>query len=165
MDLYLLRHAEAVARGTSGIERDADRPLTENGVKKINKVAKAMKKMELSFDVILSSPYLRAKDTAQIAGEVLGCGSLVRLTSNLVTSASPAAIVEEINTDYSDCKSVLLVGHEPFLSGLISTLISGRDDIPIGFKKSGLCKLSTDGLRYGKCATLDWLMGPSQFLT
>lgn len=165
MELYFLRHAEAVARGTSGITRDADRPLTENGVKKINKVAKAMKKMELSFDAFLASPYIRAKDTAQIAGEVLGCASLVTLTENLVSSASPAAIVDEINRDYRDCKSVLLVGHEPFLSALISTLISGRNDIPIAFKKSGLCKLSTDQLRYGKCATLEWLMGPSQVLT
>lgn len=162
MDLYLLRHAEAVARGTSGITRDADRPLTENGVKKMNKVAKAMMKMELTFDAILASPFLRAKDTAQITAEVLGCDSLVRLTSNLATSANPASIVDEINRDYPNCKSVLLVGHEPYLSGLISTLISGRTDSLISFKKSGLCKLSTDHLRYGKCATLEWLMGPSQ---
>jgi phosphohistidine phosphatase len=55
-----------------------------------------------------------------------------------------------------------LVGHEPYLSQLISLLVSGREDIGIDFKKGGLCKLEAEKLRYGKCAQLIWLLTPKQ---
>jgi len=55
MNLYLLRHGIAAEPGTAGITRDADRPLTADGEKKVGKIARAMKAMELSFDAIVSS--------------------------------------------------------------------------------------------------------------
>lgn len=159
MELYLLRHGDAAPHGTM---KDADRPLTEDGIKKMKNIAKSMRKMGLSFDAILSSPYNRAKGTADIVGGVLECKSLIRLTSNLVSDANPEALLKEINEDYTQKKKVLLVGHEPYLSNLISVLISGKHDVSIKLRKGGLCKLTADALRPGKCATLEWLMGPSQ---
>ncbi|MCL5021093.1 MAG: hypothetical protein M1339_05410, partial [Bacteroidetes bacterium] len=64
----------------------------------------------------------------------------------------------------SSNKEILLVGHEPLLAGLISVLISGRHDVSVRLKKGALCKLSADRLHFGKCATLEWLMGPSEFI-
>ncbi len=161
MELFILRHSDAVTPGTV---RDADRPLTNEGIKKMTRVAEAMRKMELSFDVILSSPYVRAKETAAIVGEVLRCGSLIRLTPNLVSEANPSALIKEIN-NLPEKNKILVVGHNPFLTILISVLISGRDDALLTLGKGGLCKLTAETLRLGKCARLEWLAGPSQFVS
>lgn len=162
MDIFLLRHADAVEVGRMGVTRDQDRPLTERGVKKLKKVAQVLLSMEVSFDTILSSPYVRAKETAEIIGEAMECRSRIKLTPNLVVDAGPAELVKEINEDHSRSRTVLLIGHEPQLVSLASVLISGRHDVSIRLKKGGLCKLSADSLRFGRCARLEWLIGPSQ---
>ncbi|MCL5020852.1 MAG: hypothetical protein M1339_04140 [Bacteroidetes bacterium] len=72
--------------------------------------------------------------------------------------------MNEINEDYSRRKEILLVGHEPADLSLPSVLISGRHGVSLKLKKGGPCKLSADSLRFGKCATLEWLMGPSQII-
>ena len=64
MNLYILRHGIAVERGTPGYAKDADRPLTLEGERKLQLIAQAMKALDLAFDLILSSPYLRARQTA-----------------------------------------------------------------------------------------------------
>jgi phosphohistidine phosphatase SixA len=56
----------------------------------------------------------------------------------------------------------VLVGHEPFLSGLISVLLTGKPGMKIDFKKAALCKLSVEELRFGDCASLCWLLTPRQ---
>ena len=123
-----------------------------------------MRRMGMNFDAILSSPYVRAKDTAQIVGEVFECKSIVRLTPHLVVAGSPTELVKQLNEEYRGKEQILLVGHEPNLSNLASVLISGREDVFIRLKKSGICRLSVGRLRFGRCATLEWLMGPSQLL-
>ena len=59
-------------------------------------------------------------------------------------------------------ESVLLTGHEPYLSGLVSFLVFGDAGAPIDFKKAGLCKLKVDSLRFGACARLCWLLTARQ---
>lgn len=158
MELYVLRHSDAAPHGTM---RDADRPLTDEGIKKLTRVAEAMRKMELSFDAILSSPYIRAKETADIVGKVMQCESLIRLTPHLVSGADPSDIVKEIKQDLSHKNRILIVGHNPFLTILISVLVSGREDTSIRLRKGGLCKLTAETIKFGKCGTLEWLMAPS----
>ena len=72
MNLYLLRHGIAVEPGTPGFAHDADRALTPEGERKLGKIAEAMEAMELRFDRVLSSPYLRARQTAEIIAKALG---------------------------------------------------------------------------------------------
>jgi phosphohistidine phosphatase SixA len=75
--------------------------------------------------------------------------------------------VSEINRDYSRLGSILIVGHEPYLSKLISVLLSGEKNILVTMKKGGICKLSVPDLgrlRYGRCATLKWLLPPAHIL-
>ncbi len=158
MEIYILRHGIAVERGTPGYKRDGDRPLTEEGVEKMRQIAKAMREMDLQFDVIFSSPYVRAKATADIVAETLG--ENVTLTDSLPPEADPAELIDEINGEKP--QRVLLVGHEPDLSALISTLICGKRNADIELKKGGLAKLTAETLTYGKCATLNWLLTPKQ---
>jgi phosphohistidine phosphatase len=164
VNLYILRHAIAVERGLPEYEDDSQRPLTGKGRKRMAKMAKGMQALDLDFDLILSSPFSRARQTAEIVAEELDMGDELQLTDHLAPEGDPAALVAFINEQYGDKESVVLVGHEPYLSGLISTLIAGMPNIPINLKKGGLCCLTVEALSYGQCATLEWLLAPRQLL-
>jgi phosphohistidine phosphatase len=162
MNLYVLRHGIAVEPGTPGYANDADRPLTPEGERKLRQIAQAMEALELSFEVILSSPYLRARQTAEIVAEVLKGRNKLELSDSLTPGGSTKKLVEWLNSIQPSPESVMLVGHEPYLSGLISLLVSGREAFAVVMKKGGLCKLSTESLKPGRCAALEWLLTPKQ---
>jgi phosphohistidine phosphatase len=162
MMLYLLRHAIAVERG--GLEHADDRlrPLTPKGERRMRRIAEGMLRLGLSFDLLLSSPYLRAKQTADIVAEVFKLQERLHLSATLAPDGHPRHLLAELGGRYKAQRNVLLVGHEPYLSQLISLLVSGGTDLRVVMKKGGLCKLSASPLRYGRCATLEWLMTPRQ---
>jgi phosphohistidine phosphatase len=162
MDLFILRHGIAEARGTPAPGGDSQRRLTAVGKSKIRRAARGMKALELDFDLILSSPYLRASETAGIVSDVFGLEAKLVLSTALAADGNPKELLDQLKQDYPKRKRILLVGHEPYLSRLISLLISGDTAIAITLKKGGLCKLSTAALHYGRCATLEWLLTPSQ---
>lgn len=163
MELYILRHAIAGDR-ESFYGPDSERPLMKEGVRKMKRIAKELRKLDLKFDVILSSPFLRAKRTAEIMAEEFHHKDNLKFSSHLKVGGDPAALIHEINTGYKKFDRILLVGHEPYLSGLISMLVSGKTDTSITMKKGGICKLSVESLRYERCATLEWLMAPAQII-
>ena len=158
MEIYILRHGIAVERGTKGYKNDSDRPLTKEGAEKMEQIAKTLLAMEVQFDLILSSPYVRAQQTAQIVGAELG--EEVTFTDFLIPGANGLELIGEINDEKP--QRVLLVGHEPDLSELISVLVTGVTEAMIELKKGGLCKLTSDKLSFGKSATLNWLLTPRQ---
>jgi len=162
VNLYILRHGIAVEPGTPGYAADSDRPLVPEGERKLRKIAKAMEALELSFDLILASPYLRARQTAEIIAGAAKPKKKVELSEALTPGGSPKKLIESLNRLKPTPEDVLLVGHEPNLSGLISLLISGEPDLCIAMKKGGLCKLTAEPLEYGRCAILDWLLTPKQ---
>ena len=162
MNLYILRHGIAVEPGTPGYEKDADRPLTSEGERKLRQISKAMEALELSFDLILSSPYLRARQTAEIVAEALKARKRLELSDHLTPGGSTKKLVELLNRLQPPPDNVLLVGHEPYLSGLISLLVTGSVTSAVIMKKGGLCKLSTESLKHGRCAALEWLLTPKQ---
>jgi phosphohistidine phosphatase len=162
MNLFILRHGIAVEPGTHGYEKDADRPLTPEGERKLLQIAEAMEALDLTFDLILSSPYVRARQTAEIVTEALRVRKRLELSDNLAPGGSPKKLVELLNRLQPRPENVLLVGHEPYLSGLIALLVSGAAILPVVMKKGGLCKLTTGSLIHGRCATLEWLLTPKQ---
>lgn len=162
MILYLLRHAIAVNRGDPAYGQDSQRPLTPKGERRMHLAAKGMLAMGLSFEGILSSPYVRAKQTADIVAEVLPAPAHVDISPALVPEGDPRQMIAELQHHDRTHQNLLLVGHEPYLSHLISTLLTGRPALEIVMKKGGLCKLSADRWRYGRCATLEWLLAPRQ---
>jgi phosphohistidine phosphatase len=164
MNFFILRHGIAVERGTPGYAKDADRPLTLEGERKLHLIAKAMENLELRFDLILSSPYLRARQTAEVVAGALGLRKKLDFSDSLVPDGSPHQLVELLNRLKPVPESVLLVGHEPYLSGLISLFVSGKESCLVALKKGGLCKLTTESLKHGRCATLEWLLTPKQMV-
>jgi phosphohistidine phosphatase len=162
MNLYFLRHGIAVEPGTAGYEKDADRPLTPEGERKLGQIAEAMKALELTFDLILSSPYLRARQTAEIVAEAFTARKKLQFSSSLACGGDTKELVNDLNRLRPYPENVLLVGHEPYLSGLISLLVADNTTSAVVMKKGGLCKLSTESLKHGRCAALAWLLTPKQ---
>lgn len=163
MNLFLMRHGIAVDRDPVSFPDDSRRPLTLKGEDRVRLIADAMRALELSFDQIVSSPYLRASQTAEIVAQSLGLRAQLEFTGALAADADPKAVIRVVNQIKPPPENVLLVGHEPYLSQLISTLISGAPEAAIDLKKGGLAKLELQGtLRYTRCAELVWLLAPKQ---
>ncbi|MGA2240823.1 MAG: phosphohistidine phosphatase SixA [Verrucomicrobiota bacterium] len=162
MNLYLLRHGIAVEPGTPGYEKDSERPLTSEGKSRLRQTAAAMKKMDLRFDLILSSPFLRAKQTAEIIAESLKLKKQPGFSDTLTPDGNPKALVRQLNELKPAPEDVLLVGHEPYLSRLLALLTTGETGMAIDLKKGGLGKLEAESLRLGRYAKLVWLLTPRQ---
>ena len=160
MNLYILRHAKAGERSPR-FPDDSKRPLTRDGEKEMFCVARGMREMDLNFDLILSSPFVRARRTAEIVAEVFQSNEL-KLSNNLASGGDSRKLIDELNDNHSSLESILLSGHEPDLSKLISRLTAGDEKLSLHFKKAGLCKLTVEELRFGHCATLEWLLTPRQ---
>src|ERR1035441_4552766 len=110
MNLFILRHGIAVEPGAHGYEKDADRPLTPEGERKLLQIAEAMEALDLTFDLILSSPYVRARQTAEIVTEALRVRKRLELSDNLAPGGSPKKLVELLNRLQPRPENVLLVG-------------------------------------------------------
>lgn len=140
---------------------DSLRPLTLEGKKQLKKISKALKKMDLEFALILSSPFERAKATAEIVADKLKLKKRLKFSGELKSEGDPEKLIAEINRLKPSPKNLLLVGHEPYLSEFISQLVSGGE-MGMDFKKAGLCKLRVERLNFGRCAKLCWLLTPKQ---
>jgi phosphohistidine phosphatase len=165
VSLFVLRHGIAVQRGDSNYPLDSDRPLTAKGVKRMRKIAYGMRRLRVGFDVVLSSPYRRALETAFVVAREYQAGETVQTASALKAEVLPEEVIRTLLENFSTCRRMLLVGHEPQLSALVSTLTSGSAGARPLLKKGGLCKVQVDKLEIGKCATLVWLLTPKQLMT
>ncbi len=162
MNLYILRHGIAVERGEPGFKTDADRPLTPKGKRQLRQIAAAMKNLEVHFDLILSSPFRRARQTAEIVARGFGLKQRLAFSDELAPDGNPKVLIRQLNEWEPVPENILLVGHEPYLSQLVASLISGTTAMSVVMKKGGLGKLETGTLRFGRCATLAWLLTPKQ---
>lgn len=160
MNLYIVRHAIAVERGTPGYEDDSARPLTDAGRKKMRKIAKGLERLGVALDVILTSPYVRARDTAKILAERFDMMDRVFFSENLIPPGNFEELVFEIHEKY-DLANVALVGHEPMLSNFTSWLTTGDTDVRMTLKKGGVAYLTSDSLYQDGRASLEWLLAPS----
>jgi len=162
MNLYILRHGIAVEPGTPGYEKDSDRPLIPKGRRQLKQIAGAMKRMDLRFDLVVSSPLLRAEQTAEIITGSLKLEARSRISDALKPDGNPITLVRQLNELNPVPEAALLVGHQPNLSRLISLLTAGDTDLVVDLKKGGLCKLEAASLQPGRCAMLTWLLTPKQ---
>jgi phosphohistidine phosphatase len=162
MNLYLMRHG--IAAALDGAAVDAERPLSRKGIKRTRRIAKGMRRLGLSFDVLLTSPLARARQTADIVAIVLGAEALVEEMPGL----SPESTVEKLLSGldrHKERADLLLVGHEPLLSTTVSHLLGGkaaRNGLNIALKKGGLCRVEIDALPPAGPGMLHWLLAPKQ---
>jgi len=162
--IYLLRHGPATPRGDAAYPLDSDRPLTPKGIKRTRRIADGMRRLKVSFDVMVTSPYKRALETAFVVARQYGAGQTIQTCAALAPEVLPEEVIRVLQEKYASSRELLLVGHEPQLSALISTLTTGSAGARPLLKKGGLCKLQVDKLQAGKYATLLWLLTPRQLL-
>jgi phosphohistidine phosphatase len=126
----------------------------------MRQIAKALRNLGVDFDLILSSPYVRACETAEILADVFKMKKRVVLTDNLTPLIDPELLIGEINEKYS-VDSLAVVGHEPYLSTLIGLLVAENTKIDITLKKGGISYITADDLHHlDHRATLEWLLTP-----
>src|SRR5688572_13429384 len=125
MELYVLRHAIALTASEAGVNQDAERPLSSDGRDKMKRIAATMKRLGIEVDLILSSPYVRARETALLAHDGLGLEGCLQFTSALASGQDSSFILTELKERFKRSERLMIVGHEPDLSGLISRITSG----------------------------------------
>lgn len=154
MNLYIIRHAIAVEEDPSG--DDSQRALTEKGRKKMRQIAKGLRILGVEFDMILSSPYVRARETAEVLNDVFKMKRPLAFSEHLVPTGDPSALAVEIKEKYS-VNDLAIVGHQPLLTNFISLLAAKGAHVDVELKKGGVCRLSTDDMHF---AVMQWLFTP-----
>jgi phosphohistidine phosphatase len=156
MELYLLRHGIA-ENGAPG-RRDADRALTPEGKKKLRDVLKVAANAGLSPGRILTSPYRRAVETAEIAADLLGYTAELVRTEALTPDSSPRNVWQEIRI-YREDPQLLLASHEPLLSQCVAFLLSSPS-LAVDMKKGGLVRIDLERLGPEPSGLLKWYLVP-----
>jgi len=160
MNLYILRHALAADKA-DWKGSDSDRPLTKDGIRKMKKVGKGMRRLDMTVDGILTSPHRRAYDTAVIAAKALKLKNRLKTSRMLAPDGDMKALIRHLALNFRSWESVLLVGHEPYLGSLMGILVAGNATAGTLLDKAGLAKLSADSFTNGQCAQLEWLLSPN----
>ncbi len=162
MELYFLRHALAVEPGTGGFSHDSERPLTAEGVEKMKKTVQGMRQLEIALDHIVSSPYVRAKQTAEIVAKGLGFHQEIKTSDALTPNADFKSFLKLLKAFGADQK-ILLVGHRPSIGEFVSLLTVGQSSETIDFKPGGFCRVKMPDINGpGALGQLKWFLTPKQ---
>ena len=160
MDCLFVRHGIAVER-EEWDGKDVDRPLTEEGVRRVCQVAAGLRRLAVRPTVIYASPARRAADTAQLLHDLLARPSCMELRDELLPEASPTDLVRLLQHRSSE-PCVICVGHEPQLGMAAGVLLSGRASESFPLKKAGACLIELSiPVKPGR-GVLRWWMTPGQ---
>jgi phosphohistidine phosphatase len=155
MRLLVVRHAIAVPHGTAGVA-DHERPLTPEGELKFREAAQGLARILDRPDALLTSPWLRARQTAAIAAVAWG-GPEPKETPALASGSFEAQA--EVLDQYPDDATVAIFGHEPWVSELLARLIGTSDDERLTFKKGGAALVDLPG-PLAEGGSLVWYLPP-----
>jgi phosphohistidine phosphatase len=154
MEVYLLRHGIAESGGAG--RPDAKRKLTDAGKEKLRQVLARARAAKVSPSLILTSPLVRAVETAQIAAEELGYKDAIPQTDALLPSSTPQAVWRELRS-HGGQTGILLAGHEPLLSELASFLL-GASRVVVEMKKGALLRIDIGDSAGAPRGVVRWLM-------
>ena len=166
MDLYILRHGYAGKRLPDPM-KDTKRQLTGSGKKEVVQVAKSLKRLKIKFNYIFSSPWTRALQTAKIIATEYKLLDQIEQYEELKPRGNKDFLynkLKKLNVE----STILIVGHEPYLSNMISDIISNnimdknhnRKSINIVLKKAGLSKINITSTVPKLKGELNWLLTP-----
>lgn len=162
MELILMRHALAEERSARWPD-DTQRPLSKEGEKKHRAVSEALLSFGLRFDEIVSSPLIRARQTADITARVFGWNGTIQESDALGGGFDVPAVLRMLET-YDAGARVLGVGHEPDFSELAATLLHASGDVEIAFKKSAVMGLELPSPPRQGSATLLYFLKPGHLV-
>lgn len=159
MDLYILRHGKAEQIAQTG--NDADRKLTKKGREDILAAGTWMAAQGIRFDLIATSPLVRAQETAAIVAGVLEFPAKPVIWDCLVPEGTPDTLCREISR-FENTAAILLTGHEPLLSAFIGRIIAGDEHAGIVMTKGGLAKIRNFYYSQHPVGELHWLLTARQ---
>ena len=155
-ELYLVRHGLAEERGELWPD-DSKRPLTEEGMSSLRKSARGLARLGVALDVVLTSPLVRTRQTAEIIAGGFDPRPAVVNVESLTPDGTYAAVVADLEK-HARKNRIGLVGHEPAIGELAARLIGSRH--PIEFKKGAVCRIDVDAIPPGGLGDLRWLLTP-----
>lgn len=169
MKLYVMRHG--IAADATEYANDANRPLTPEGDRKTTKIAQRLHKMQIDFDLILTSPLLRAQQTAKILQKV-GLSEKIEVSPHLAPSGDIQDWVEwlepwrDSRLQQGGSPSLAIVGHQPNLGNWAEILLWGQANDSLVVKKAGILGLTLPKLGSPIARSeLFWLTQPKYLLS
>ncbi len=153
--LYLLRHADAGDPEAWTGDDDA-RPLSPKGREQAERLATFLHGVRLTVDAVISSPKVRARETAEIVADGLGQRGKVRIDDRLASGVRPAT-VDDVCQDAGSPARIVIVGHDPDFSALLSTLAGAPE---LTMKKGAMARVDVRGRVAEADGTLRWLVPP-----
>lgn len=163
VEILLVRHAIAEERPSRAWDGDRDRPLTVDGAERFRRIARALAAVWGPPDLLLASPYARAWQTARILEEEGGWAA-PEACPELEPAHTPAAVLAALRARAA-ADHIVLVGHEPVMSGFLSLLLGGSAGaVSLEMKKGGAALLRCDAPPVAGTAELIWLLPPRVLL-
>jgi len=155
-ELYLIRHGVAEDRGEAWPD-DAKRPLTAKGKARLTKAMRGLAAAGVQLDLVLTSPLVRARQTADVIAGVFEPHPHIVAIDSLAPGGSYQAVLADLER-HSRKSKIALVGHEPDLGELAARLAGSRRRWE--FKKGGMCRIDVQSLPLGGPGSLRWFLTP-----
>jgi len=159
MKLYLMRHGIALDRIGGAVQNDFQRPLTDEGQVETRAVALALKRLGVHADVVVASPLVRAKQTAEIVCDIFSVKRPLEITDALAPGGA-ASDVYKVLRKFTPFEEAFLVGHEPDIGRLTGTLLWSGPDLNIPFKKAGIARVDVFDVPPTSPGELKWFLTP-----
>ena len=158
-ELYIMRHGIAMMRTATTVMEDAKRPLTPDGKQKMRDIAAGLVRAGMEVDWIVSSPLVRAVETAEIVGDALSSKPPLDFCDALRPGGEPEGLITFL-AKRANRRRVLVVGHEPDLGDLAARLIGAGRNANMPFKKGGCCLISFSAFPPKAPGRLVWWLTP-----
>jgi phosphohistidine phosphatase len=155
-ELYLIRHGVAEKRGDKWPD-DAKRPLSEKGMARMRRAGRGLVRLGLEFDVVLTSPLVRTRQTAEIVAGSFELRPPIVNADSLAPGGAYAAVLADLARQARRSR-IALVGHEPGIGELAARLAGSRR--PLRFKKGAVCRIDVESIPPGAPGTLRWFATP-----
>ena len=158
-EFYVMRHGIAVTRGSAGFADDAKRPLTPEGKQKMRQIVQGLKRIGFNVDWVITSPLVRAVETAEIVADSLASNVPMDFSDALRPGGSAEELISFL-AKHRNRKRVLVVGHEPDLSEMTARLLGAGRHANLTFKKGGCGLITFDEFPPKSPGQLVWWLTP-----
>ena len=154
--IYLVRHGLAAEQGPE-FPDDSQRPLTAEGIERLQVEGVGLRQLQVKLDRVLTSPLVRAVQTAEILSAAVAGGSPLVTVDALRPGGRYDALMSSLARLGAE-GSIALVGHMPSIGEAAARLIGAPE--PLAFKKGAICCIEVDGLPPSGVGLLHWFLPP-----
>ncbi len=159
MKIYLVRHGIAAERLGGAVLNDSQRPLTDEGKAETRQVAQGLKRLGAEPTLLVASPLVRARQTAEIFADVLTAKEEIKICDALAPGGSSSNLYKFLR-QLNLAEEIALFGHEPDIGRLTATLLWAGPELDLPFKKAGVARVDVQDLPPTSPGILKWFLTP-----